>query len=230
MLITSCSKPLPYQLTALEPYISSQTMDKHYNNHYLGYVRNLEKLVPGSKNEDIIQIIKDSAKIKEQFLSQGNSEVSSKVICEPEYFKAVLVYNNACQIFNHDQFWACLSVGSILPHDFEEIINRQFGSFEKFLAEIVQSGLDLFGSGWIWLLSDRNGQLKIKTTSNANNPDVDFSLQILSCIDIWEHAYYLDYQSDRKTYISNMVNYLWNWGYINLEYQKFVLNDTQISR
>lgn len=193
MLFKPYSQPLKYELHAFEPYISRQTMDRHYNAHYLGYCDNLAKLIP-DENKDLVKIIKQS------FGRKNELEVK--------------IYNNAGQIFNHDQFWACLKLGTQLSTDFAKVIDGNFGSFEGFASKIIEVGAGLFGSGWVWLVRNQSG-LEICATSNADSPATDHSVRILACIDIWEHAYYLDYQQDRKSYIRNIVTYLWDWRYIS---------------
>lgn len=171
--------PLPFAKDALEPHISANTIDYHYGKHHQAYVNKLNDLIKGgefekSSLEDII-IKSDSA-----------------------------IFNNAAQIWNHTFYWNSLSpMGGGKPEGKLLIaINKSFGSFEKFREEFTKTAATLFGSGWAWLSLDKSGKLVITAESNAGNPMTSGLKPLLTC-DVWEHAYYLDYQNKRPDYIES---------------------------
>ena len=171
--------PLPFAKDALEPHISANTIDYHYGKHHQAYVNKLNDLIKGgefekSSLEDII-IKSDGA-----------------------------IFNNAAQIWNHTFYWNSLSpMGGGKPEGKLLIaINKSFGSFEKFREEFTKTAATLFGSGWAWLSLDKSGKLVITAESNAGNPMTSGLKPLLTC-DVWEHAYYLDYQNKRPDYIES---------------------------
>jgi len=170
---------LPYEMDALEPYISKQTLEFHYGKHHQTYVNNLNKLVTGTEfeNATLEEIIKKA---------EGG------------------IFNNAAQIWNHTFYWNCLNPngGGIPSGKFAEAINESFGSFEVFKEKFSTASATLFGSGWAWLVKDTNGKLKIIQESNAGNPLRNGHTPLLTC-DVWEHAYYLDKQNRRPAYIDD---------------------------
>lgn len=186
---------LPYPLEGLEPVISAQTLSFHHGKHLQAYVNNLNAVLPGSpfeglSLEDIVQ------------KSEGG------------------VFNNAGQILNHNlyfaQFTAERKEDNRPTGKFAKAIETQFGSFEAFKEEFVKKGVGLFGSGWVWLSADEDGQLVITQEGNAGNP-LRRGLNPLLTFDVWEHAYYLDYQNRRADHL----NALWtiiDWGVIEERY------------
>ena len=169
---------LPYEFDALEPIISKRTVEFHYTKHHQGYVTKLNSLIPGTafenKNLEEIVIGADGA-----------------------------IFNNAAQVWNHTFYWEGFSknptttpIGKIA-----EMIVKKFGSFEKFKEDFINAAVGQFGSGWAWLVVDKTGELKITTTSNAANPLTQGEKPLLTC-DVWEHAYYLDYQNLRTGYVA----------------------------
>lgn len=183
---------LDYELNALEPYISQNTMEFHYLKHHKTYVDNLNKLVSGTEFENmpLEEVIKATA---------GNP-------------KHTAIFNNAAQAWNHAFFWHCLAPnggkepkGQLLA----EIIT-DFGSFENLKAELKNAAVSQFGSGWAWLLRNTEGKLAVMKTSNADNP-LAYGLYPLLAIDVWEHAYYLDYQNRRADFVDALLNHLINW-------------------
>jgi superoxide dismutase, Fe-Mn family len=168
---------LPYALNALEPHISQKTLEFHYGKHHQTYVTNLNNLLPGSKFE--------------------NAKLDTIVI-ESEG----AIYNNAAQIWNHTFYFETFSPqgGGEPTGKLAEAINQKFGSFAEFKEKFSKAALTLFGSGWAWLVEDADGKLDIVQESNAGNPMHKGLKPLLTC-DVWEHAYYIDYQNRRAEYI-----------------------------
>ena len=185
--------PLPYQLNALEPYISESTMEYHYGKHHKAYVDNLNKLIKGTKFENMTleDIIVESAK-------------------NPEYSG---VFNNAAQTWNHTFFWNTMQPngGKEPTGELKKKIDRDFGSYDNFRSEFTSAATSQFGSGWAWLAEDKNGKLQIMKTANGDNPVAHGLIPIIG-LDLWEHAYYLDYQNRRVDYINNYLNHLIKWN------------------
>ena len=184
--------PLPFEKNALKPYMSEETLTFHHDKHHQAYVDNLNKLIEKTKFEDMSlqEIIKQSAK-------------------EIDYSA---IFNNAAQVFNHNFFWECISLnGNKMPnHELLKKIEETFGSYENWQKEFKAAALSQFGSGWAWLAEDKEGNLKIMKTSNADNP-IAHGLKPLMTIDVWEHAYYLDYQNRRADFIDTFLTHLINW-------------------
>ncbi len=185
---------LPYATNALEPVISQQTIELHYGKHLQTYVNNLNNLVPGTKfeNLDLATIIKES---------DG------------------AIFNNAGQILNHDIYFASFTnpgKGGSPQGKLAEAITAQFGSFENFQKEFNTAGAGLFGSGWVWLAKDASGKLSIEKEPNGSNPIVKGLTPILG-IDVWEHAYYLDYQNRRADHLAEVWKII-NWDVVSARY------------
>ena len=186
---------LPYAKDALAPYISANTLDFHHGKHHKAYVDNLNKLIAGTDLEgkaleEIIQIAaKDPAKAG--------------------------IFNNAAQIWNHSFYWKCLKPqgGGAPTGAVAAKINAAFGSYEKFVEELKNAGATQFGSGWAWLVAD-GSDLKITKTPNADTP-LAHGQKALLTIDVWEHAYYLDYQNRRPDYLATVIANLINWDFVN---------------
>ncbi len=179
---------LPYAPEALEPVISRETFEYHYGKHLQTYVDNLNKLVAGTEFE---------AMPLEQIVANAQGAL----------------FNNAGQVLNHNLYFTQFSPvktdnhtpkGAIL-----EAINRDFGSFEAFKAEFEQKGVSLFGSGWVWLAADKDGKLVITQESNADNP-ITKGLKPLLTMDVWEHAYYIDYRNRRAEHLKSLWQII-NW-------------------
>jgi len=186
---------LPYAKNALVPYISEQTIDFHYGKHHQTYVTNLNNLVQASVNEE---------KTLEELIQMSFSK--------PDMTG---VFNNAAQVWNHTFFWNCMKPnGGGLPTGLiAEKINAAFGSYEKFAAEFKQAALTQFGSGWAWLVQEGDA-IKITKTANADLPMVHGQSALLTC-DVWEHAYYLDYQNLRADFVQTFLDNLVNWDFVN---------------
>jgi Fe-Mn family superoxide dismutase len=185
--------PLPYSPDALEPVISKTTIEFHYGKHHQAYVDNLNRLIVGTKfeNADLETIVKES---------DG------------------AIFNNAGQVLNHDLYFTSFSPnGGGKPKDkLAQAIDEQFGSFEKFQELFNEAGVSLFGSGWVWLAKDGNGKLSIEKESNAGNPIRKGLIPILG-FDVWEHAYYLDYQNRRADHLKELWKII-NWDVVSQRY------------
>ena len=187
--------PLPYAQDALAPVISAETLSFHYGKHHKAYVDNLLKLVAGTE-------------LAEQPLEAVIKAVAGK----PD--KAG-VFNNAAQIWNHTFFWNSLkpSGGGAPTGAVAKGIDAAFGSYENFKKEFANAAMTQFGSGWAWLVADK-GQLKIVKTPNAETPLTTGQAALLT-IDVWEHAYYLDYQNRRADFVAAVIDKLLNWDFAN---------------
>ena len=186
---------LPYAPNALEPVISKETIEYHHGKHLQTYVDNLNKLVVGTEFESmpLEQIVAKS---------QGG------------------IFNNAGQILNHNLYFLQFSPVAADNHEPKgsilDAINRDFGSFDAFKAEFEQKGITLFGSGWVWLAADKEGKLIITQEPNAGNP-VTKGLTPLLTMDVWEHAYYIDYRNRRAAHLQSLWQII-NWDEINRRY------------
>lgn len=185
--------PLPYEENALEPHISANTIRFHYGKHHSGYVNNTNRIISGTEFENMAleEIIKRAWPVSD---------------------KAAL-FNNAAQVFNHTFYWHSMKPnGGGRPQGLmAQKIDESFGGFENFRDEFFKAAATQFGSGWTWLVED--GQtLKITKTANADTPIVKNMKPILA-LDVWEHAYYLDYQNRRADYINAYLEYLANWEF-----------------
>jgi len=184
---------LPYAQNALEPVISAETISFHYGKHHLTYVNNLNGLVVGTEFEDadLDTIVKKS---------DGP------------------IFNNAAQIWNHNFYFLSLTPkkGSQPSEKLAKAIDAAFGSFEEFKAEFGKSAITVFGSGWAWLVKDAEGKLSIAKESNAGNP-VTRGLVPLLTFDVWEHAYYIDYQNRRADYVAALWD-LVDWDVVSARF------------
>ncbi len=185
--------PLPYAENALEPIITARTVGFHYGKHHKGYVDNLNKLIAGTDYSDLMleEIITGTAGRKER----------------------AAIFNNAAQTWNHTFYWNSLKPngGGQPPAALKQKIDSSFGSFDDCKKEIATTAVSQFGSGWVWLVLD-DGKLKVVKTSNAENP-LTMGMKPLLTIDVWEHAYYLDYQNKRLDYVNTVLEKLINWEF-----------------
>lgn len=179
---------LPYAMDALEPVISKETLEYHYGKHHNAYVTNLNNLVAGTEFETLTL---------EEVISKSSGGL----------------YNNAAQVWNHTFYWHCLSPngGGEPTGDLKSAINDAFGSFDSFKEKFSTSAATNFGSGWTWLVKNASGKLEIVNTSNAATPLGTGVTPILT-IDVWEHAYYIDYRNARPKYIEAFWK-LVNWDF-----------------
>jgi superoxide dismutase, Fe-Mn family len=187
--------PLPFDKNALEPHISAKTLEFHYGKHHQAYVTNLNNLLQNHPlaTASLEEVIRQSA---------GKAEM-------------VGIFNNAAQVWNHTFYWHCMKPngGGEPSAHFKAKIEAAFGSFDQFKAEFKQAAVTQFGSGWAWLVADQSGNLKIMKTGNADLPMVHGQTALLTC-DVWEHAYYLDYQNRRPDYVDIFMNHLINWDFV----------------
>lgn len=191
---------LPYDYSALEPYISRRTLEFHHDKHHAAYVNNFNQAVAGTDldNKPLEEVIKITA---------GDPT-------------KVGIFNNAAQAWNHTFYWLCMKPngGGSPTGPLADKINEDFGSFEKFVEEFKTAGATQFGSGWAWLVLD-NGKLKVTKTPNADNPMTSGQIPLLT-MDVWEHAYYLDYQNRRPDYINDFITKLINWDFVAENFAK----------
>jgi len=181
---------LPYASDALAPCISKETIEFHYGKHHATYVNNLNKLIKGTEFENLTleEIVKKS--------SGG-------------------IFNNAAQVWNHTFYWNCLApkAGGNPSGNIADAINKGFGNFEAFKEKFTNTAITTFGSGWAWLVKNKDGALEIISTSNASTPMTEGKTALLTC-DVWEHAYYIDYRNARAQYVENFWK-LVNWNFVN---------------
>ncbi len=180
--------PLPYEKTALEPFITAETLDYHYGKHHQAYVANLNNLIPGTEYENL--------SLEEIILKSSGG-----------------IFNNAAQVWNHTFYWNSLKPdgGGQPTGALAEAINRTFGSFEQFREEFSKAAITTFGSGWAWLVKNADGSLALVSTSNAATP-LTSGQQPLLTIDVWEHAYYIVYRKARPKYVEDF------WSFVNWEF------------
>ncbi len=186
-------KPLPYDRTALEPHMSARTLEFHHGKHHRKYVENLNELIAGKTLERAsLETI-----IRKTFGSKKNEKI----------------FNNAAQVWNHDFFWQSMKPGGggKPTGELAERIEESFGDFDSFKEEFLEAGKTQFGSGWAWLIVDGR-KLKVIKTADAENPLVLKKTALLAC-DVWEHAYYLDYQNRRSDMIKAFLERLADWDF-----------------
>ncbi|MBU3071051.1 superoxide dismutase [Fe] [Aestuariicella sp. G3-2] len=185
---------LPYAQDALAPHISAETLEYHYGKHHKTYVDKLNGLIPGTEFEG--KSLEDIVKT-----STGG------------------VFNNAAQIWNHTFYWNCLSPngGGEATGAVADAINAAFGSFEAFKEEFTNSAINNFGSSWTWLVKKADGSVAIVNTSNAATPLTDESVTPILTVDLWEHAYYIDYRNARPNYMNAFWS-LVNWDFVNANF------------
>lgn len=195
---------LPYKYNALEPYIDEKTMETHHTKHHKTYIDNLNN------------ILKDYPKLHQKTLFELLSQIDSY----PTDIKTGL-RNNAGGHFNHSLFWRVIKPGgSPISKDLALQITKNFGSFEAFQDKFNHCAKSLFGSGWVWLVTNPKGDLSIITTNNQDNP-LSKRLTPILCLDVWEHAYYLKYQNRRGDYIKEFWHII-NWEQIERYYKQAI--------
>ncbi len=187
---------LPYAKDALEPHISQETLEYHYGKHHQTYVDKLNAAIDGKPeaNKSLEDIIKSA--------------------------KGPL-FNNAAQVWNHTFYWHCLSPngGGEATGAVADAIKSAFGSFDKFKEDFSNQAAANFGSGWTWLVKKSDGSVAIVNTSNAETPLTDESVEVLLTVDVWEHAYYIDYRNARPKYLEAFWK-LVNWDFVNENFAK----------
>lgn len=181
---------LPYAKDALVPHMSQETLEYHHGKHHNAYVNNLNNLIKGTKHENM--------SLEEIILSSEGP-----------------IFNNSAQIWNHTFFWNSLSPkgGGEATGKALEAITKEWGSFEKFKEEFTKSAVANFGAGWTWLVKNKDGKLAIVNTSNAQTPLTTGATPLLT-VDVWEHAYYIDYRNERPKFINGFWA-LANWDFVN---------------
>ncbi len=186
---------LPFELDALEPYISKETLEYHHGKHHAGYVNKLNTLIEGTKFEKMVleDIIKSA---------DGG------------------IFNNAAQVYNHNFYFNGLCNERTEPSkNLVKLINRDFGSMEAFKETFFKTATGLFGSGWVWLSIDSSGDLVLESLSNAENPLVTGNTPLLTC-DVWEHAYYIDNRNARPEYLKKWWDII-NWNFVSKNLEAF---------
>jgi len=199
---------LPFATDALEPHISGETMELHYGKHHRGYVEKLGKLIEGTRYADMPL---------EQIIVAAREQGESGI------------FNNAAQVWNHSFFWKSLTpsgqpepVGRI-----RDLVEQDFGDIERFKDEFRKTATSHFGSGWTWLVLD-DGKLRILSTSDADTP-AGTQMTPLLTLDVWEHAYYVDYRNERARYVDAVLDHLINWRFA-LDNVQVAANDEQQSK
>lgn len=187
---------LPYSMDALAPHISKETLEFHYGKHHQAYVTKLNGFLEGTGKENV--------PLEE--LIQNIDQIPAE--------KRTAVFNNAAQVYNHTFYWNSLSPkGGGKPQGaLAQVIDDAFGSFQQFQEQFTQKAASLFGSGWAWLVQNENGQIEITQTQNADTPLTQEQKPLLT-VDVWEHAYYIDYRNARPKYLEAFWN-LVNWEFV----------------
>lgn len=192
--------PLPYEKNALAPFISEETLNFHYDKHHTGYLNNLNKLIADTDY---------ATATLEKIITDSHGKEGK-----------VGIFNNAAQVWNHTFYWNSMKPngggkpsGALLKK-----INETWGSFDAFKAAFKEAGTTQFGSGWAWLVL-KDGALSIMKTPNADLPMVHGGIALMTC-DVWEHAYYLDYQNRRVDYIDTFLDSLVNWDFATANYEE----------
>ncbi|HLF53223.1 superoxide dismutase [Flavobacterium sp.] len=193
---------LPYSYDALAPNIDARTMEIHYSKHYLTYTNNLNKAIAGT-----------------DFKQLTIEEILSKSVLDSTDLR-----NNAGGYYNHSLFWECMGpkAGGQPKDTLAAAITKDFGSFENFKSQFKNAATKQFGSGWAWLIVDKTGKLQVTSTPNQDNPlmpNVLIPGTPILALDVWEHAYYLDYQYKRKNYIDAFFNII-NWDVVEKKYKE----------
>ena len=181
--------PLPFAKDALAPVISAETIDFHYGKHHQAYVTNLNNLIPGTEFEHLSL---------EEIIQKSSGGI----------------FNNAAQVWNHTFYWNCLSPngGGAPTGALADAIDAKFGSLEEFKKQFNQSAATNFGSGWTWLVKNADGSIEIFNTSNAGTP-ITSGKKALLTVDVWEHAYYIDYRNARPKYLETIWDKI-NWPFV----------------
>lgn len=187
--------PLPFPKDSLGPTMSARTLEHHHGKHHAAYVNKLNELVAGTPHEgqSLEAIIRKTAG------SQGKEQK---------------IFNNAAQVWNHDFFWQSIAPngGGTIPEPVSKRIAAAFGSIENFREKFVDAAVNQFGSGWAWLVA-KQGKLDIMTTHDADNPLTADAHAVWTC-DVWEHAYYLDYQHERARFVKSVLEQIANWQFV----------------
>ena len=185
---------LPYAKDALAPHISAETLDFHHGKHHAAYVTNLNKLLDGHElaGRSLEDVVKATA---------GQADEAG-------------IFNNAAQVWNHTFYWNSMTPngGGAPSGELAKLVTRDFGSLEAFKTAFAAAGATQFGSGWAWLVA-KDGKLEIRKTANAETPLTEASVTPLLTMDVWEHAYYVDFRNRRPDYIATFLDKLVNWDF-----------------
>ena len=185
--------PLPYDKNELKPTLSKDTFDYHYDRHHIRYANKLNALIEGTKYYNMLL---------------------TDIIIESHENNDTSIYNNAAQVWNHDFYWKSIGKKQKCPAKLIELLNRDFGNYDNFIENFIQAGVTLFGSGWIWLVQDKESKkLSILKTKDADNPLILNKTPLLT-IDVWEHAYYIDYKNDRLKYLNQIIKNNIKWLFV----------------
>ena len=189
---------LPYELKDLEPYIGRKTVEIHYHKHHAGYMKKLEKAIKDQP----------SAELPLDEIVRSAPHSSS-------------IFRNAAQVWNHTFYWNSLAPdgGGNPSGVIADLIERDFGTIENLKSELSEVALAQFGSGWAWLVANESGKLQVTSTPDADNP-MRQGLKPLLTLDVWEHAYYLDYQNERGRYVESCLDHLLNWRFAETNYER----------
>lgn len=191
---------LPYDAEALEPYMSAKTFSFHHGKHHNAYVVKLNELIADLplKNKSLEEIILETHKDSNK----------------------IAIFNNAAQVWNHTFFWYCMKKGGggNPTGKIADMIVENFGTYDKFREEFKNNGIGQFGSGWVWLVLTKENKLQIRKTPNAELPMIHGEKALLTA-DVWEHAYYLDYQNARPNFLDVFLSNLVNWDFVNSNLQ-----------
>jgi Fe-Mn family superoxide dismutase len=188
---------LPYELDALEPHIGRETIELHYHKHHAGYLRTLADAIEGKPFGELPldEIVRSAP--------SGGS-----------------IFRNAAQVWNHSFYWNSLApdAGGMPSGAIADLLERDFGTIKRFKSEFSDRALAEFGSGWAWLVANEAGRLRVISTSDADNP-MRQGLKPLLALDVWEHAYYLDYKNERGEYVQACLDHLLNWQFAESNFE-----------
>jgi superoxide dismutase, Fe-Mn family len=181
---------LPYAKDALAPHIGARTVELHYEKHHKGYLAKLEKIVRGKP---------EAERDLEDLIRTADGDL----------------FNNAAQVWNHTFYWRCMRPGGggRPERALLDVLTDTFGRFEDFQQRFADAAIGEFGSGWAWLVKDEHGRLRVQNSSDAENP-LQHGFTPLLTLDVWEHAYYLDYQNERARYVKSFLDHLVNWDFV----------------
>jgi Fe-Mn family superoxide dismutase len=205
---------LPYSLYALEPFISAETMDYHYNRHDYGYEKKLLSLIANNTELKSLPLL--------DIVARGKSDLPPGV------------YNNAGQLFNHNIFWESMTPNVQLQYPFglskelQDGLNATFGSYESFIGEFTDKATNHFGSGWVWALYNKTDSvLRVVTTPNGDYPEPVRNVSVLFNLDVWEHSYYIDYRNNRTEFIKNFIKII-NWKFASDNYRTAIRHNVPV--
>lgn len=203
--VPSALPPLPWANNALEPTITANTLSFHYGKHHAGYLTNLNNLL-NDANSKVAQKLKGKT-LEEIIIATFNKKDAT----------SIAIYRNSAQVYNHAFYWNSLSPtgGGSAKGDIATLINNSFTDFATFRSKLIDASVAQFGTGWAWVVVDKKNKLQIISTGDADTPITTSGVTPLLTIDVWEHAYYLDYKNLRKTYVTNVIDKLLNWDFAN---------------